>query len=53
MPGTSKAQVRWARGCLHNPRHMEGHCPSQKVAREFAQAPDFKKLPTRARKRKP
>ena len=36
MPSKSQAQYRWAQGCLHNPRHMRGHCPSEKVAREFA-----------------
>lgn len=36
MPSISKAQGRFFQGCLHNPRHMKGRCPSPKVAREFA-----------------
>ena len=36
MPAKSQAQYRWAQGCVHNPKHMRGHCPSEKVAREFA-----------------
>ena len=31
--------------CAHQPKHARGQCPSQKVAKEFSHAPDFKKRP--------
>lgn len=36
MPAESKAQQRFMAGCEHNPKHMEGKCPSKKVASEFS-----------------
>ena len=36
MPAKSVAQYNWAQGCVHNPKHMRGRCPSEKVAKEFA-----------------
>lgn len=38
MPATSGPQYRKMQGCLHNPKHMRGKCPSRKVAREFVEA---------------
>ena len=51
MPPVSQAQQRFAAGCLHNPRHMKGQCPSPKVAREFASG-STKGLPEHVKKSK-
>ena len=37
MPAKSKAQQQHMAICLHHPEHAQGHCPSQRVAREFAE----------------
>jgi len=38
MPSTSAKQARFMAGCAHSPQHMQGKCPSMKVATEFNQA---------------
>lgn len=53
MPARSKAQQRFMAMCAHNPKHAQGTCPPPDVAREFARAPNFKRLPTRAKRRRP
>jgi hypothetical protein len=45
MPAVSKSQQRYMAGCLHNPAHMYGKCPSEKVSREFATTGGAKNLP--------
>lgn len=35
MPAKTKKQAKFMRACAHNPKHMQGKCPSKKVAREF------------------
>ncbi len=51
MP-VSKAQFRKMAGCLHNPKHMKGSCPSPAVAKEFVEAGKGKYAPLPERTRK-
>ena len=45
MPAVSDSQQRFMGMCLHNRAHAYGHCPSEKVAREFATTGGNKNLP--------
>ena len=49
-PAVSKKQQQFMALCAHSPAHAKGQCPKPEVAREFAKAPHFKKLPQRARR---
>lgn len=38
MPAPSGKSYRFFQGCKHNPRHMRGKCPSEKVSSEMIAA---------------
>ncbi len=38
MPYKSTAQEHFFEGCRHNPRHMKGRCPDEKMLSEFHNA---------------
>jgi hypothetical protein len=48
MPSVSGLQHRFMAGCAHSPQHMQGKCPSPKVAKEFVAADKGKRFPAKA-----